>query len=68
LADRFYDALMAHAVTEGGCWPILENTPHHRNYPHVWDLLSRDVLATWRPEYPLYEDKLPSEAVAEVPA
>jgi hypothetical protein len=56
LAEMFSDALMAHAVLEGECWPVTAETPPFRNYPRVWEMLSQDVPHSWRPEYPLYLD------------
>lgn len=61
LAEMFSDAVMAHAVSEGGCWPVDGQTPPHRNYPRVWELLKNEVPASWRPEYPLYKEVAPAE-------
>jgi hypothetical protein len=58
LAEMFTDALMAHAVDEGDCWPVTVETPPYRNYPRVWEMLSEDVPHSWRPEYRLYVDVL----------
>lgn len=54
LAEMFNDAVMAHAVMEGGCWPVADDTPPYRNYPRVWELMSTEVPPEWRPEYPFY--------------
>lgn len=56
LAEMFKDALSAHAVTEGGCWPVDADTPHYRNYPKVWGMLAGDVPQSWRPERNVYPE------------
>lgn len=60
LAESFKDALTAHAVAEGGCWPVDADTPPYRNYPRVWEMLSNDTPTSWRPEYPLYTKVTPA--------
>jgi hypothetical protein len=54
LGEMFKDALAAHAVNEGGCWPVDGSTPPYRNYPVIWDSHCDEVSKTWRPEYPVY--------------
>ena len=56
LAEMFRDALSAHAVIEGLCWPITSKTPPYRNYPRVWEMLYEDVPDSWHPQYRLFKD------------
>lgn len=65
LAEMFEAALSAHAVQEGGCWPLDKDTPDHRDYVQVWADLSGDVPRSWRPEYPVYADMLPASQEVE---
>jgi len=62
LAEMFKDALAAHAVTEGSCWPVEPDTPPYRNYPRIWQMLVEGVPDTWRPEYPVYQEVTPASA------
>lgn len=66
LADTFRDALFAHAVDHAQCWPVTPETPHHQNYPAVWQALQEDLDASWRPEYPQFGKPVP-EATKEAP-
>jgi hypothetical protein len=54
LAEMFSDALSAHAVQEGDCWPVDVHTEPFRDYPTIWAAHCEEVPDSWRPEYPFY--------------
>lgn len=54
LGEMFTDALSAHAVLEGDCWPVDADTEPYRDYPTIWAAHSEAVPKSWRPEYPVY--------------
>lgn len=60
LAEMFKDAIMSHAVLEGGCWPVTPDTPLYDNSPQVWENLSSEVPANWAPQYALYKEVTPA--------
>jgi hypothetical protein len=62
LAEMFKDALYAHTVSEGQCWPVDASTPPYRNYPRVWEMLCDDMPENWNPQYPVYQEVTPASA------
>lgn len=57
LAEMFKHAISAHAVSNGGCWPVDDQTPSYADHLQIWRNLSAEVPDTWRPQYPLYEQQ-----------
>jgi hypothetical protein len=57
LAELISDLVMAHAVTQGSCWPVTSETPLYQNYPQIAANLCATLPPTWRPQYPLFKPK-----------